>query len=250
MTSARTRWEAGPSETFDAMTAMYRILKNNNDVRVNEMRMLFNLPSAEAKEALSSTSSNASAKNMAAVQRSNVTRHLLSARLNEAFMPKPVKVMIPVLHLMDVNESKATSGEKESADKLIVSEQKENNKNATEQSAEKPDDGVDISLNLPEPAANDIWLKFGKNWGDVRGGTDYHSSATLLGWDKQVAPGWRAGVFAGYGQTNFSDNTSGDKLKDTRFGLYDGFNKAKSEGMVYLAAGCVTDCAAALPEWV
>ena len=87
------------SETFGAMTAMYSNLKNNNDARVNEMRTLFHLPSSEAKEALRAISSNASAKNMAAVQRSNVTQHLLSARLNEAFTTKPVKVKIPVQHL-------------------------------------------------------------------------------------------------------------------------------------------------------
>ena len=92
--------DAAQRETFDAMTAMYSNLKNNNDARVNEMRTLFHLPSAEAKEALSSISSNAAAKNMAAVQRSNVTQHLLSARLNEAFTTKPVKVKIPVQHLI------------------------------------------------------------------------------------------------------------------------------------------------------
>ena len=194
--------DAAQSETFDAMTTMYRNLKRNNDLRMNQMRTLFHLPSAEAKEALSSISSNAAAKNMAAVQRSNVTQHLLSARLNEAFTAKPVKVKIPVQHL-----------------------------------DESDDDGVEITAKTVEPAANDIWLKFGKNWGDVRGDTDYHSTATLLGWDKQVAPGWRAGVFAGYGQTSFSDNTSSDRLKDVRFGLYTGFNKAKSEGMVYLDYG-------------
>ena len=194
--------DAAQRETFDAMTAMYSNLKNNNDARVNEMRTLFHLPSAKAKEALSSISSNAAAKNMAAVQRSNVTQHLLSARLNEAFTTKPMKVKIPVQHLDESN-----------------------------------DDGVEITAKTVEPAVNDVWLKFGKNWGDVRGDTDYHSSATLLGWDKAVGKNWRAGVFAGYGQTNFTDNSSSNKLKDVRFGLYAGFNNAKSEGMVYLDYG-------------
>ena len=194
--------DAVQNETFDAMTAMYRNLKRNNDLRMNQMQPLFYMDGETAKEALSAISSNASAKNMAAVQRSNVTQHLLSARLNEAFTTKPVKVKIPVQHLND-----------------------------------SEDDGVEITTKKVEPAVNDVWLKFGKNWGDVRGDTDYHSSATLLGWDKQVAPGWRAGVFAGYGQTSFSDNNSSNKLKDVRFGLYAGFNNAKSEGMVYLDYG-------------
>ena len=225
------------SETFGAMTAMYSNLKNNNDARVNEMRTLFHLPSSEAKEALRAISSNASAKNMAAVQRSNVTQHLLSARLNEAFTTKPVKVKIPVQHLMDVNESKAVSTEREIALKQNAVEQNIISKNATAQAADKMDDGVDVSLNVLEPAANEIWLKFGKNWGDVQGNTDYHSTVTLLGWDKAVGKNWRAGVFAGYGQTNFTDNSSSNKLKDVRFGLYAGFNNAKSEGMAYLDYG-------------
>ena len=229
--------DAAQRETFDAMTAMYSNLKNNNDARVNEMRTLFHLPSSEAKEALRAISSNASAKNMAAVQRSNVTQHLLSARLNEAFTTKPVKVKIPVQHLMDVNESKAVSTEREIALKQNAVEQNIISKNATAQAADKMDDGVDVSLNVLEPAANEIWLKFGKNWGDVRGDTDYHSTVTLLGWDKAVGKNWRAGVFAGYGQTSFSDNNSSNKLKDVRFGLYAGFNNAKSEGLAYLDYG-------------
>jgi len=173
--------DATQNETFDAMTAMYRNLKRNNDPRMNQMQPLFYMDSAQAKDALSSISSNASAKNMAAVQRSNVTRHLLSARLNEAFTTKPVKVKIPLQHLMDVNESKAASTEKQN-----VAEQNINSKNASAQAADKTDDGVDVPMKFLQPAANDIWLKFGKNWGDVWGDTDYHSTATLLGWDKAV----------------------------------------------------------------
>ena len=176
-------------------------LAADNDRR-QEFATLYSLDVSLAKRAFSDIASNASAKNMAAVQRSNVTRHLLSARLNEAFMSKEAKIKIPVQHLNESN-----------------------------------DDGMEVTTKKVEPATNDIWLKFGKNWGDVRGDTDYHSSTILLGWDKQVASNWRAGVFAGYGQTSFSDDSSSDRLKDTRFGLYAGFNKAKSEGMVYLDYG-------------
>ena len=80
-------------------------------------------------------------------------------------------------------------------------------------------------------------MKFGKNWGDMRGSTDYHSSATLLGWDKAYGNNWRAGVFAGYGKTGFADNTAGNELKDVRFGIYGGYSKGHSEGMVYLDYG-------------
>ena len=71
----------------------------------------------------------------------------------------------------------------------------------------------------------------------MRDGADYHSSTTLLGWDKAVAPFWRAGVYAGYSKTGFSDATAGNELKDTRVGLYAGYNKAGREGLVFLNYG-------------
>ncbi len=99
------------------------------------------------------------------------------------------------------------------------------------------DEGVPVTLRTLEPADNDIWLKFGKNWGDMRNDTDYHSTATLLGWDKAYGKNWRAGVFAGYSKTSFSDNTASNELRDVRFGLYGGYSKGRSEGLVYLDYG-------------
>ena len=194
--------DAQQNETFDAMVAMDNSLKASGDPRRSQMQPLFSLSPAAAKEVLSAISSNASAKSMAVAQRSMMTHHILSSRLNEAFMPKPVKVKLPAANL-------------------------DNNK----------DDGLDVSLNLLEPAENDIWLKFGKNWGDLKDGADYHSSTTLLGYDKAVAPNWRVGAFAGYSSTGFSDNNASNELKDTRFGLYAGYNKAGKEAMAYLDYG-------------
>ncbi|MBR4909075.1 MAG: autotransporter outer membrane beta-barrel domain-containing protein, partial [Acidaminococcaceae bacterium] len=156
----------------------------------------------QAKEALSAISSNASAKSMAVAQRSMMTHHILSSRLNDAFMPKPVKVKLPTASLDDT-----AAGD------------------------------LNVSLNLLEPAENDIWLKFGKNWGDLKDGADYHSSTTLLGWDKEIANNWRAGLFAGYSSTGFADSNASNELKDTRFGLYAGYNKAGREAMAYLDYG-------------
>ncbi|MBR4909179.1 MAG: S8 family serine peptidase, partial [Acidaminococcaceae bacterium] len=64
------------NETFDAMAAMYRNLKRNNDPRMNEMQKLFYMNGDQAKEALSAISSNASAKSMAVAQRSMMTHHI------------------------------------------------------------------------------------------------------------------------------------------------------------------------------
>ena len=194
--------DAVQAETYGAMMSMYNNLTAKGDARRNEMRPLFTLTPAETKKALSAISSNASAKSMALAQRSVMTRHLLSSRLNEAFIPEPVKVKLP--------ESNLDGGSGR---------------------------GLDVSLKLLEPADNDIWLKFGKNWGDLKDGADYHSSTTLLGWDKGVAPNWRAGVYAGYSKTGFADNTASNELKDTRIGLYAGYNKAGREGLVFLNYG-------------
>ncbi|MBO6038640.1 MAG: autotransporter domain-containing protein [Acidaminococcaceae bacterium] len=194
--------DAVQAEAYGAMMAMYNNLTANGDARRNEMRPLFTLTPAQTKKALSSIASNASAKSMALAQRSVMTRHILSTRLNEAFIPKPVKVKLPEAGLDD-----GSGGT------------------------------LDVSLKLLEPADNDIWLKFGKNWGDLKDGADYHSSTTLLGWDKAVAPNWRAGMFAGYSKTGFADSTAGNELKDTRFGLYAGYNKAGREGLVFLNYG-------------
>ena len=190
------------NETLNAMAAMDKSLKDSGDPRRSEMNNLFRMDAGSAKEALRSVSSNMSAKSMALVQRGTLTRHILSSRLTEAFIPKQVKVTSPVQHL---DESK--------------------------------DEGVPVTLKKAEPAENDIWLKFGKNWGDLRGDTDYHSSITLLGWDKAYGNNWRAGAFAGYEKTSFADDMAGNELKDVRFGLYGGYSRGREEGMVFLNYG-------------
>ena len=194
--------DAVQGETYEAMMEMFDNLTAKGDARRNEMRPLFSLTPAQAKETLSSIGSNASAKSMALAQRSTVIRHLLSSRLKDAFTAKATKANIPLQHLDDSS-----------------------------------DEGVPVTLRTLEPADNDIWLKFGKNWGDMRNDTDYHSTATLLGWDKAYGKNWRAGVFAGYSKTSFSDNTASNELRDVRFGLYGGYSKGRSEGLVYLDYG-------------
>ena len=194
--------DAVQGETYEAMMEMFDNLTAKGDARRNEMRPLFTLTPEETKKTLSSIASNASAKSMALAQRSTVIQHLLSSRLKDAFTAKEAKANIPVQHLDDSS-----------------------------------DEGVPVTLRTLEPADNDIWLKFGKNWGDMRNDTDYHSTATLLGWDKAYGKNWRAGVFAGYSKTSFSDNTASNELRDVRFGLYGGYSKGRSEGLVYLDYG-------------
>ena len=225
------------SETFGAMVAMDNSLKANGDPRRSQMCSLFSLSPAAAKETLSAISSNTSAQSMAVAQRSMMTHHILSSRLNEAFTPKPVKVNLPEAGLIEKNAGK----EERVATQNAAGQNGERNNAANDTAMQRlnhhEDDGLDVSLQLLEPADNNIWLKFGKNWGDLKDGADYHSSTTLLGYDKAVAPSWRAGAFAGYSSTGFADSTASNELKDTRFGLYAGYNKAGKEGLVYLDYG-------------
>jgi len=190
------------AETYDAMMEMYDSLTESGDSRRNEMRSLFTLTPSETKKVLSSLASNTAAKSMALAQRSTMTKQILSSRLNDAFKPAETSAEIPLLHLTDSN-----------------------------------DGGIPVTLKTLEPADNDLWVKYGKNWGDMREGSDYHSTTAMIGWDKQIAPSWRAGVFAGYGRTGFSDAENGNELRDTRVGLYTGFHTAKTEGMAYLDYG-------------
>ena len=194
--------DSAQRDAFDAMTAMYTRLKSSGDPRASEMAPLFGLPASEAKEALSSVSSNASATSMSVAQRSMMTQHILSSRLNEAFSSSPVQVKLAMADFTGI---------------------------ATDAPA--------APLRLHEQANNDFWLKFGKNWGDVRGGTDYHSTATMVGHDKEVASGWRVGAFAGYSSTGFSNRSSSNSLKDTRLGLYAGYNHEGREALAYLDYG-------------
>ena len=143
---------------------------------------------------------------------------------------------------MDGNAGKEASAATPSGLQQNVTEQREVEQNAANDKAlqrqnENTENSLGVSLNLLEPAENDIWLKFGKSWGDLKDGADYHSSTTLLGYDKAVAPNWRVGAFAGYSSTGFADNNASNELKDTRFGLYAGYNKAGREAMAYLDYG-------------
>ena len=234
--------DASQSETFDAMVAMDNSLKTNGDPRRSQMQPLFYMNGAQAKEALNAISSNTSAKSMAVAQRSMMTHHILSSRLNEAFMPKPVEVKLPEASLIGRNAGKEENVAMQNGLQQNVTEQSEVEQSAANDQAlqrqnEKTEDSLAVSLNLLEPAENDVWLKFGKNWGDLKDGADYHSSTTMLGYDKAVAPNWRAGAFAGYSSTGFADSTAINELKDTRFGLYAGYNKAGKEAMAYLDYG-------------
>ncbi|WP_027406112.1 S8 family serine peptidase [Anaerovibrio sp. RM50] len=189
------------NETFDAMTAMDASLIG--DPRREEMRPLFNLDAGAAKDTLASISSAAAAQSLSTVQRSQLTEHLISSRLAEAFVQKPVNVKIPVANLTGEGET----------------------------------DGIDIPMKLDQPAENDFWFKTAKNWGDLKGGAYYNSTAFALGWDKADGKMWRLGTFISHGTTSFADTGAHNDIKDTRFGFYGGYSYGPHTGYVYMDYG-------------
>lgn len=190
------------NETYDAMVTMQRKLDSANDPREGEMRELFDLDAPEAIEALSSISSNVSAQNMNLAQTSAMTGHIVSLRLAEAFVTKPVDVKIPAASL-DEGEEKA----------------------------------VTVPMKLPQPADNEFWFKAGKNWGDLKGGAYYHGTTFVVGWDRAYSKAWRAGAFVSYGTVGFADTGARNELKDTRLGFYGGYSLGPHAGYVYLDYG-------------
>jgi hypothetical protein len=195
--------DATVSENYDAMRKMYDGLANTGDPRVNEMRPLFSLDSAGAKEALSSISNNAAAQNAGLAQTSTMTGHIVSSRLAEAFATKPVNVKIPVANLADGDEEKA----------------------------------IELPMRLPQPMDNEFWFKAGKNWGDLKGGAYYHGTTFAGGWDRVYGKSWRAGAFISYGTVGFADTGARNELKDTRLGFYGGYSNGPHAGYVYLDYG-------------
>ncbi len=190
------------NETYDAMIKMHSTLDNANDPREGEMRPLFNLEAPEAIAALSSISSNAAAQTMSLAQTSTMTGHIVSLRLAEAFVTKPLDVEIP-------------------AEKL-------------DEGAEK---AVAMPMKLPQPVDNDFWFKTGKNWGDLRGGAYYHGTSFAVGWDRAYGKAWRAGAFVSYGTVAFADTGARNEMKDTRLGFYGGYSLGPHAGYVYLDYG-------------
>ena len=195
--------DAVVNEAYEAMVRMHDSLSAASDPRVHEMRPLFNLRAEDAKAALSSLSSNAAAECMALAQTNTLTGHIVSSRLAEAFATKPADVRIPVAQLAD--------GEKETA--------------------------IELSMKLPQPADNDFWFKAAKNWGSLKGGANYHGTSFAVGWDRAYSRTWRAGAFVSYGTVGFADDSARNELKDTRFGLYGGYQVGPHAGYVYLDYG-------------
>ena len=93
---------------------------------------------------------------------------------------------------------------------------------------------VPVRVKVPE---NNFWLNYIKNWGSLRGGTDYHGSVIIGGYDRPFCKHWRGGIFATYGTIGYSADSSRATVYDTRGGLYAGYHNRQSNVYLYMNGG-------------
>ena len=195
---------AQQAEAYEAMDAMQKILQG--DKRRNEMRSLYTLNDTGAKQALTEISSSAGPQMVSMVQQSTLASRVISDRLRTVFSMRPVEIAVPVNHLAD-------SG--------------------------KPDDGVKMNIELPVAQDNNAWVKFTKNWGDLKGGASYHGSGISGGYDRRMNESWRGGVFLSYQSMGLGAESGSANVYDTRFGVYAGYHKNAADAYIYADYGWV-----------
>ena len=187
-------------ETMAAMNSMYQ---NLPDARREEMRTLYQLEPDSAKSALTDIGASRAGEAMNLVQTNTLAAHVISDRLNTAFSLQPVNVHIGGNNLADDGQ----------------------------------DYGVEVPVNLPVEEENGAWVKFTKNWGDLRGGANYHGSAISGGYDKSFGKHTRGGLFVAYNAMSLGADNSSANIYDTRVGIYGGYRKGARDAYWYADYG-------------
>ncbi|MBD3879270.1 MAG: autotransporter domain-containing protein [Quinella sp. 1Q5] len=186
--------------TLDAMKNMFDKLDN---AKQGEMRDLYNLDVPEVKHTLTQIGSNDSAQIMSVAQQNTAVDKMIGDRIARVFTPP---------NQIDLRVSPLNFAEDDTA----------------------PDMTVKVEVPKQE---NNFWLNYVKNWGSLRGGTDYHGSVIVGGYDRPFGKKWRAGVFATYGTIGYGAESSRATVYDTRLGLYAGYHNRESDVYLYINGG-------------
>ncbi|SFA90768.1 autotransporter outer membrane beta-barrel domain-containing protein [Selenomonas ruminantium] len=197
--------DAAVNNTYNAVMNMYDGL-GDEKFQKGELRKLFSLEPETAAKALKDISSPNAAQGMSMTQTSTVTSHILSARLAEAYAMNNIDVRVPVSNLADDKDSTVN-------------------------------EGLKLQAQVDLPVENNIWFKTAKNWGELKGGANYHGTTFALGYDKAVGRNWRVGGFVSYGNSSFAAGSASSTVQDTRLGVYAGYKRGPHEGYVYLNHG-------------
>ncbi|SDZ78081.1 autotransporter outer membrane beta-barrel domain-containing protein [Selenomonas ruminantium] len=193
------------NKTYDAVMNMYNGL-GEGKYQQGELRKLFSLAPETAAKALTDISSPNAVYGMTMTQTNTVTSHILSTRLAEAYAMNNIDVRVPVSNLADDKDSTVN-------------------------------EGLKLQAKVDLPVENNIWFKTAKNWGELKGGANYHGTTFALGYDKAVGRNWRVGGFVSYGNSSFAAGSASSTVQDTRLGVYAGYKRGPHEGYVYLNHG-------------
>ena len=203
-------------ETFDAMNNMFDNLEGN--IHQEEMRDLYNLEPPEAKKSLKEIGSNDSAKIMSVAQQNTAVDKMVADRVAKIFSADYIdtNTMGLTTEYVDFNVHPTKFADDDTNDTESV---------------------MKVKVKVPKRQENNFWLNYIKNWGELRGGTDYHGSVIVGGYDRPFGKKWRAGIFATYGTIGYGAESSRATVYDTRLGLYAGYHNRASDVYFYINGG-------------
>ena len=187
------------AQTFDAMQNMFETL---DTAQQDEMRTLYNLEPAAVSKTLTQIASNDAAQVMSVAQQSTAVDRMIADRISTVFAPEYVDLSVGPMNFADDDS-----------------------------------DAVKVNVKVPTRQENNFWLNYSKNWGSLRGGTDYHGSVIVGGYDRAFGSKWRAGFFATYGTIGYGADSSRATVYDTRLGLYAGSHSRYGDVYLYVNGG-------------
>ena len=223
-------------QTFDAMKNMFETLEEEN--KQDEMRDLYNLTPSEAKKSLTEIGSNDSAQVMSVAQQSTAVDKMISNRITHVFSPDYIDTATQGFST-DHFDVPATNFSTDHFDVPTHNpdyiEVNVRPTNFADGDTSAP--AIKVKVKNPKQQENNFWLNYMKNWGSLRGGTDYHGSAIVGGYDRPIDKKWRAGIFATYGTIGYGAESSRATVYDTRLGLYAGYHNRQSNLYFYVNGG-------------
>ena len=187
------------AQTLDALK---NISANSTD---NNLRRVLNFDAETTKTSLSEIGSTNSAEIFSVVQQSSVVNKVLSERLATAFS------------MQDFNFNVGGNNFADGENTLVLP----------------------MSVEMPYQVDNNAWVKFTKNWGELKGGANYHGQAISGGYDRKISDSWRTGIFVSYNASSLGAKNSSGNIYDTRGGIYAGYHKGANDAFIYFDAGKV-----------
>jgi len=188
------------TQTLDALKDISAT--NSTD---NNLRRVLNFDSETTKTALSEIGATPAAEIFSIIQQNSIAQKVLSDRLATAFS------------MQNLNFNAGGNNFADGENTLVLP----------------------VSVEMPYQVDNNAWVKFTKNWGELKGGANYHGQAISGGYDVKFSDSWRGGIFVTYNASSLGAKTSSGNIYDTRGGIYAGYHKGANDAFIYFDAGKV-----------